>query len=438
MKFSTVLLSLILLAGIAGMVCALSVVTPVAPGTEKGYFSFNSVPSGADVMLDGIYQGETPVVSEVSTTGNAQHTIEMNLPGYEFWSSTYQGNPAAGQTIPITATLVPSAQVGSISVTSNPSGATVILDDSRTAYTPYTYSNVPVGSHTISVYLSGYEDFYTSVNVQAGVTAQVSATLDPVVTIGSLSISSSPSGASVYVDNIYRGVTTVVVGNLQAGTHTVLLVKAGYKNWQENVNVQAGTATYLNPKLEADPAPQYATVSIQSNPTGADVYGDGVYIGRTRADGPLVFTQVTPGTHTLLVTKSGYQDQSGTQTVVAGQDYTYNVNLKPVPNPTTGSISVTSSPIGAQVYVNNVFRGYSPLTVDSLTPGMYTVALKLSGYEDWQSSATVTAGQTAQISATLLPKTVPTPTPTPTPGFSPALAVITLAGAALFLRKFTR
>jgi hypothetical protein len=240
------------------------------------------------------------------------------------------------------------------------------------------------------------------------------------------------------VDNIYRGVTTVVVGNLQQGSHQVLLVKAGYKNWQENVNVVAGTATYINPKLDPDPAPQYATVSIQSNPTGADVYGDGVYIGRTRADGPLVFTQVKPGTHSLLVTKSGYKDQSGSQTVVAGQDYVYNINLVPVPNPTTGSISVTSSPIGAQVYVNNVFRGYSPLTVDGLSPGMYTVLLKLSGYEDWQSSTMVTAGQTAQISATLLPKTIPTTAPTPTPGFLAAIAVITLAGVALIYRRYPR
>jgi hypothetical protein len=287
--------------------------------------------------------------------------------------------------------------------------------------------------------MAGYDQFYTSVSVQAGATAEVYADLDEIVTIGSLSISSTPGGASVYVDNIYRGVTTVVVGNLQAGSHYVNVVKAGYKDWQQNVNVVAGTATYLDIKLESDAAPMFATVSIQSNPTGADVYGDGVYIGRTRADGPLVFTQVKPGVHTLLLTKSGYQDQSGSANVVAGQDYVYNVNLKPVPNPTTGSISVTSSPIGAQVYVNNVFRGYSPLTVDGLTPGMYTVALQLSGYQDWQSSATVAAGQTAQISATLLPKSAPqTPAPTPTPGPSPALLVITLAGAALFLRKYSR
>jgi hypothetical protein len=483
MKFATVLISLILIAGIAGMACAqnetpvvtqpiatetpvvtqpiatetpivtnpivipteepfetptpLPTDTPPAPGSQKGYFSLNSVPSGADTYFNGIYQGETPVVVEVSTTGNPSHLIQMNREGYEPWETVYNGNPGPGQTIPITATLTPSAQTGSIYVTSSPSGATVFLDDVTTATTPYTFSNVPVGTHTVSIHLSGYQDFITSVSVQKGVTAQVSATLKPVESTGSVSISSSPSGASVYVDTVYRGVTPIVVGSLYVGTHGVTLVKAGYKDWQQYFNVAAGTTTYINAQLAADPAPQYATVSLTSDPPGASVYVDGVYKGTTRSGSPLVSTQAIPGTHTLLLTKAGYQDYSTTGTVVAGKNYNLDITLNPVPNPTTGAISVNSAPTGAQVYVNNLFRGYSPLTVDSLTPGMYTVVLKLDGYQDWQSAATVTAGKTAQISATLIPKTAPTPAPTPTPGFSPALVVITLAGIALLFRKYS-
>ncbi|MDD1658398.1 MAG: PEGA domain-containing protein [Methanomicrobiales archaeon] len=432
MRFSTVLLFLILIAGISGMVCAQT--ETIVPGSDHGYFSFNSVPSGADVVFDGIYQGETPVVVEVAVSGNPQHRIEMTRDGYESWSSTHTGNPAAGEAIPITATLVPSSRVGSIMVTSNPSGAEVILDDSRIASTPYTYTNISTGTHAVSFFLSGYEIYYSPVNVLKGVTTQVFADLDPDLTIGSLSVTSSPSGASVYVDHVYRGVTTVVLGNLQDGTHLVLLVKAGYYLWQNNVKVTAGMTTHIDAKLEADPAPVYGTVSIMSNPPGADVYADGNYIGRTRLGGPLVFILATPGTHSVRLTKFGYQDDSGTATVVAGQDYEYNINLKAVPNPTTGSISVTSSPIGAEVHVNNVFRGLSPLTVDGITPGSYTVALKLIGYENWQSTVNVTAGQTAPISASLLP--TQTPAPTESPGPAPALVVvITIAGAALFLRK---
>ncbi len=84
----------------------------------------------------------------------------------------------------------------------------------------------------------------------------------------------------------------------------------------------------------------------------------------------------------------------------------------PVQDPTTGGISVISAPSEANVYLNNAFKGLTPLTLDSLAPGSYTVLVKLSGYQDWQATQQVTAGQTAQISATLLPSATPTPTQT--------------------------
>jgi hypothetical protein len=153
-------------------------------------------------------------------------------------------------------------------------------------------------------------------------------------------------------------------------------------------------------------------VSISSNPAGANVYGDGVYIGQTRSGSPLTFTEVKPGVHTLRLTKSGYQDYETTQNVVAGQDYVVSVSLNSVQNPTTGGISVISAPSGAEVYLNNAFKGLTPITLDSLAPGSYTVLVKLSGYQDWQATQQVTAGQTSQISATLIPAGTPVPTQT--------------------------
>ena len=427
MKSSTLVVIVLLLAAAVTASSAMISTLPAtpAPGSEQGYFSINSIPSGGDVYFDSAFWGETPVVVTVSTTGNPTHNIRISLAGYEEWSSTYNGNPMAGETIPITAQLDPSAQTGNIQVVSTPTGAMVTLDRSRSATTPYTFYNIPVGSHEVSVYMSGYQTFYTSVSVNEGQTAYTNAILQPIVTTGSLSVSSSPSGAAVYVDGIYQGVTNTVIGNLVPGSHSVRLTKAGYQDWTGTVSISAGATTYLNPTLVQNPQPQYATVSISSNPAGASVYGDGVYVGQTRAGSPLVFTSVKPGTHTLLLTKSGYQDYQTTQSVAAGQDYVVSVTLNPVQNPTTGGISVISAPSQAEVYLNNAFKGLTPITLDSLTPGSYTVLIKLSGYQDWQATQQVTAGQTAQISATL------TPSATPTPTQSGLLPLVVLAGIGI-------
>lgn len=404
------------------------VTLPVIPGGETGYFSISSVPQGGEVYFDGNYWGEAPVTVTVSTTGNPQHTIKVTYPGYETYDSTYNGNPGAGQTIYITATLVPSGNSGQIQVTSTPSGATAVLDRSQSQTTPAYFTNVPVGTHEVSVYLSGYQTYYTSIAVNKAQTTYVNAQFTPPVTTGALSIQSTPSAAAVTVDGGYQGITPTVVGNLIPGSHTVILSKAGYQDWISTQSVSAGQTKSVSATLAPDTQPIYGTVSITSTPTGASVYADGVYVGQTRSSGPLVFTKVTPGTHTLLVSKAGYQDYTGTGTVVAGQDYNLNIPLSPNPQtPTTGSISASSSPSDAEMYLDNIFKGLTPITLDSITPGTHTVLIKLSGYQDYSSQVQVTAGQTTQISATLIQAATPTPTPTVS---GPAFPLVVLGALA--------
>jgi hypothetical protein len=418
MRFFLVFYAVVLLGAITCAGFGQTVTNPIVtettpiPGGELGYFIIQSIPTGADVYFDGTFKGESPVTISVSTTGNPQHTLEVTAPGYDTYTQTYNGNPKPGQTITLTATLTPSAQTGNVYVTSSPTGATATLDGSQSVTTPYTYKNIPVGSHSVAVQLAGYQTYYTSVNVLSGQTSTVNAFLTPITTTGSLSVSSSPSGAAVYVDGIYRGITSTIVGNLVPGSHSVRLSLAGYQDWTGSVTISPGSTTFLSPTLLKAQSPIYGTATITTSPAGASVYANGQYVGQTTYGSPLAFTQVVPGTYTILISRAGYQDYTTTGQVQAGQNYNLAVTLTPVPNPTTGSISISSSPSGANVYLNNAFKGLSPLTIESLDPGTYTVMLQLSGYRDYQSNAQVTAGQNSQISATLIPTATPTPTAT--------------------------
>lgn len=407
---------------------------PVEPGGGTGYFLISSFPSGADVYFDGPYAGETPVTIPVSTTGNPKHTITISLPGYDTYTQTYNGNPQDGQTITITATLTPSATTGQIQVQSYPSGATAYLDRGVSQTTPAYFTNVPVGSHEISVYLSGYQTYFTSVTVNKGQTAVVNAQLSPVISTGTLSINSIPNGAAAYVDGIYQGITPTRVGNLAAGSHTVILSLAGYQDYITTASIQAGSVTTITATLAKDPSPVYGTVSITSDPSGASVYADGVYVGQTSLNRPLVSTQVQPGYHTLLLSKSGYQDYTTSGTVTAGQNLVLSITLTPNPQkPDTGSIAISSSPNDAEVYLDNVYKGIAPMNIDSVTPGAHSLLLKLNGYQDYSSQIQVTAGQTTQVSATL--QEVATPTPTPTTGSAPIVGLAAVALLVLLIRR---
>jgi hypothetical protein len=73
-------------------------------------------------------------------------------------------------------------------------------------------------------------------------------------------------------------------------------------------------------------------------------------------------------------------------------------------------MAVLSSPSGASVYVDGAYRGVTPAALMLVRTGDRTLLLRQSGYQDWTTSVTVTAGETAQISATLMPLGTPTPT----------------------------
>lgn len=53
-----------------------------------------------------------------------------------------------------------------------------------------------------------------------------------------------------------------------------------------------------------------------------------------------------------------------------------------------GSINLTSSPSRCDVYINDRFRGVTPLKVD-LAPGQYDIMVVKSGYEPWRKFTTV-------------------------------------------------
>jgi hypothetical protein len=66
---------------------------------------------------------------------------------------------------------------GSINVTSNPTGADVLLDGDFVGNTPAVLKPIP-GKHTITVKLVGFKDWSREIAVQAGSELQLSATLE--------------------------------------------------------------------------------------------------------------------------------------------------------------------------------------------------------------------------------------------------------------------
>lgn len=121
------------------------------------------------------------------------------------------------------------------------------------------------------------------------------------------------------------------------------LVRAVFNNSEnyQNINTQGlETGEYflylvtfgdnLEPKyigkLTVNILPPKATLIINSIPSGADVYVNDTLRGKTN-----LTLELDPGTYSIKITKSGYQDYTTTVTLSAGETKTIEVSLNPVP-----------------------------------------------------------------------------------------------------------
>jgi hypothetical protein len=137
------------------------------------------------------------------------------------------------------------------------------------------------------------------------------------------------------------------------------------------------------------------SISITSTPPGANISLNGVDKGTVT---PATLLGITPGTHTVTLTKAGYYDWTGSATVTAGTTTNVIATLPLI----TGSISVTSTPPGANIWLDGVDKGtVTPATLH-ITPGTHTVKLTLPGYYNWTGTVTVLAEATTDVIATLM------------------------------------
>jgi len=66
-----------------------------------------------------------------------------------------------------------------------------------------------------------------------------------------------------------------------------------------------------------------------------------------------------------------------------------------------GSLVISSIPNESSVVINGQYRGKTPLTLDTIDPGIYTVNISRFGYSPYSTTTTLRSGESAEITATL-------------------------------------
>ena len=235
----------------------------------------------------------------------------------------------------------------------------------------------------------------------------------PVVIPGQALIDSIPQGAQFQVDGRSdpSWVTPFNVTALGPGKHIISANKSGYSSEIRSVDVAAGSKASLLLHL----SPVNALMVVNSTPPGADVTLDGK---PTRLVTPTRFA-VEKGSHTVLLRKSGYLDETVTADLGPAQNFQYSPVLRALGNAEDmrtvgkfnklfgqhggdstagmGTISIHTQPKGAQIAINQrVLDKISPVDV-MLGPGNYIVDITMTGFKPVHKVVSVDRGGKAAI-----------------------------------------
>ena len=208
---------------------------------------------------------------------------------------------------------------------------------------------------------------------------------------GYLNVHSTPSLARVYINGEYIGKTPIKNYKLLEGTYTLEIALPNYKEHKETVTIMPGETTDINVTLIS-----IGFLSINSEPSGAEIFIDGKYIGKT----PLEI-EVTTGNHTLTLTKDEYEQYFTNLTLNIGERKEITVKLIP----TFGYISVKSDKENTEVYIDGNYLGATPIVQYKLPVGSYLLEIKHPSCKDYKANITISPGETLSLNVglTLLP-----------------------------------
>jgi formylglycine-generating enzyme required for sulfatase activity len=201
----------------------------------------SSEPAGADVQIDGMLQGVTPLLTEVMA---GTHAIEVSLPQYK--TASLQQDITAGTDVQLE-TLVLTPADGQLSVSSEPAAATISVTGVFYGTTPATLSLASGEQHSVRFTKPGYQPVNEVVQLAPEESRQLAVTLPP--EYGIVFVSTRPADASLVIDGKPSGEATRRL-QLTTRPHTLAFSKPGYLTQQLTVTPRSGVSKNIDITLK--------------------------------------------------------------------------------------------------------------------------------------------------------------------------------------------
>lgn len=275
----------------------------------------------------------------------------------------------------------PAATTGSIAINSSPTGAKIFLDDADQNKTTNTVlKDISAGSHVVKLVKEGYQDYTETVTVKADATVSVAATMvQNVITV------TNPTASVVWAKGAQVEILWTTDTTVLRGTRNLASKPTHEKGMPDEEIGSGGTAG----------APVIQSFDLSITNVNIALYKAGTRVA------PIATNVANSGAATWTVPASQTDGtdyrarvECAAETTIFGQSEQFSIG--------GGSISITSNPTGAEVFLDGIDQNKTTnCTLTDVAAGTHKVKLTKSGYLDYTQDVAVTIGQTASISATL-------------------------------------
>ncbi len=206
---------------------------------------------------------------------------------------------------------------------------------------------------------------------------------------GSVTITSTPTDATITVNGVSKGTTPATLEELPPGQYVIEVQKEGYDTAYKTVALL--DKQKLN--IELDLPQTMGLLLVDSVPQGVDVLMDGVSKGKT----PLLLTELGFGSYKLDFKSPIHLPLTMQADLVDRKPVRVCAEL----TSNTATLVLDSKPAGADVLINGVVRGTTPVTLDDVVVGKADVKVAKVGYKPYARQMDLEATGNYEITAEL-------------------------------------
>jgi len=273
-----------------------------------------------------------------------------------------------------------------ISIITEPEGSDITIDGVYKG--TGTVHQLSLGKHNITVSKSGRQTVSKEIEVTS---TQVlfNFTL-PLLQLKTITISSIPTGAKLYVEGIEEGVTNNQIFRVP-GKYKIKLSLSGYFDAEEEITVTETGANTFEYRMNKNSV----TLSINIDPADA-----GVLINKKNYTNKRSI-ELAPGSYQIEITKNGYKSKSDYIELKLGSPITKTYNLEQL----TGSLQFRIKPIEARVTLkqNGVTKENwtGAKIIQNISVGSYTIECTMNGYSNETKPIDITEGVTTELNVNM-------------------------------------